>query len=226
MRMAIRLSRLRGGMLVALAVAVVFGFSVGMFYSATSAPSSNTIDVCVNRYNGDMRMARSPGRCASTEFAVQIKSYAAANLDDEYVNEGQPDSIRSEMITDGEVKNDDLADDVVTSDKILDGAVRPEDIHPELETFIDDQSIGSGWHIVEQTKQLGAGAKNDVEVECPAGQRVLGGGGDVKVFGVYLLASRPLTLDPLRSLYAWEAAYDNTTDQPVTITVYAICAHP
>lgn len=103
-------------------------FFAGSIYQARSAPSSSTIHACVNRYNGDMRMPRSPKLCASTEYSISWESYDAGNLDSAYVNENQANSITSDMIVDGEVQNSDLSADSVTGDKVLDGTLSAADL--------------------------------------------------------------------------------------------------
>lgn len=47
--------------------------------SASAQAADGTIYVCANRYNGDLRLSRVPGHCASTEIPLELVSKAGAD---------------------------------------------------------------------------------------------------------------------------------------------------
>ena len=103
-------------------------FTLGSALIARGAPSGSTFYACVNRFTGQMRGTFTNGQCSTGEYQVSWNSFTGAELDDEYVNEDQPDSITSAMIIDGQVMNGDLAADSVTTDKILNETVNADDL--------------------------------------------------------------------------------------------------
>lgn len=67
----------RLGYAIAALMLVAVGAAIGAGIAITTATShDNTINACVNRYNGDVRITRTPGRCASTEYALDWERYS------------------------------------------------------------------------------------------------------------------------------------------------------
>ena len=185
--------------LVASMVALALALSSALI--VRGAPTGSTSYACVNRYTGQMRFTFTNGQCSASEYQISWNSFTGADLDAEYVNEGQPDSITSAMIVDGQVMNSDLAADSITTDKILDGAVGVDDLgtgsvgsdeivngsiaqgdlDAGLQTWIDNQTL-EGYEIRQSTT---IGPRPDpiiggITMHClSTGQRVVGGGVNV-----------------------------------------------
>lgn len=67
---------------VAIVVLVAVGAALGAGIAITTASShANTVNACVNRYNGDVRIPRRAGQCASTEFAIDWQRTETGGVD-------------------------------------------------------------------------------------------------------------------------------------------------
>jgi hypothetical protein len=77
-----------------------------------------------------------------------------------------------------------------------------------------------GWEVVVSPTQTVPGDTGDgTHVDCPAGKRVLGGGGSSATFSMDLVSSAPTDLGA-----GWAVLYQNRNTAPRTYYVWAVCA--
>jgi hypothetical protein len=118
-------------------------------------------------------------------------------------------SIRSVDIVDGEVKTADLANNAVTSGKIKNGEVKTEDIA--------GGAIQPKVHIVRSPGiEVGVGDAESVNVDCPSGE-IVTGGGFVTGAGIIIEASYPLDEN------TWRVYADNVGGGVQGFSAYAVC---
>lgn len=77
----------------------------------------------------------------------------------------------------------------------------------------------SGWQRVSATSSSNSSNKSQT-IDCPAGKKLLGGGGSISLSGnVAITASNPVDDDT----WSVTAAEVNTENSSWTVTAYAIC---
>lgn len=112
-------------------------------------------------------MVTSVGTLGSAPFSVQQPA-----------SDRQGPRITSANIVDGEVRNQDLADDAVTSDKIRDGGVQAEDLDPSIQ--IGGETPSFILQVTERSNTLTIPEDGfnpfTVGVQCNSDEVVTGGG--------------------------------------------------
>ena len=127
-------------------------------------------------------------------------------------------SVTSGSIKDGEVKTADLADGAVTSAKIADGTIQEEDIADGV--IPDGGGIQLNVHVVSDTFPIQRGLVDGVEVDCPSGEILTGGGYNAQILGVEILTNAPKDAD------TWSVIATSTLDAVITVSAYALCIDP
>ena len=186
----------------------------------------------------------------ATAFAA-IKKVGANEIKANSIKTGK---IVKEAVTKGKIKNgavseSKLADGAVTTNKIADNAVTTPKIAKDAVTTekiaanaINNAKIGNGAlsanklaGITVQTESasVAAGAGGSANVDCPAGQRAISGGGAWNIFSKDLLylSSRPIksTADVTQMADGevaggWRASGFNNTGAAQLILVWVLCA--
>lgn len=159
------------------------------------------------------------------------------------------EAVAAGKIKTGAVTTDKLASSAVTSDKIADNAVTTNKIANNAVTTakIADNAV-TGVKIANgsisasklgpitvqtETASVANNADGSANVDCPAGQRAISGGGawDVFATGLSFLSSRPIrsSADPGQMADGevaggWRASGHNTSGAPVGILVWVLCA--
>lgn len=111
--------RFNSGVRIALAVVVALAALAAFLMSSPVSPASaqedddGVISGCVNRYNGDLRVPRVPGQCASTEYPIEfISKDGADNTEQELLD--RIDELEEEL-------NQRIDDEVQTINLRIDG---------------------------------------------------------------------------------------------------------
>jgi hypothetical protein len=155
--------------------------------------------------------------------ALLVPSYAAQKITSaDIVNE----TILSEDIKNGEVKNADLGTDAVTSTKIKNGEVGTDDLTSELRAKIDGlqqqlDNLKFETVRVQESVTVAAGSSASVNVQCPDGTEVTGGGYFTLIGGFEIIVDRPEGSVPDASQYQITARNNSPADQE--IIAYAEC---
>ena len=144
------------------------------------------------------------------------------------------DAVTTEKIEDGQVTTDDLADDAVTSEKIADGEVTSADVADGTITSTDiaEGTIpppGGGTpnvHVAFGPRVFVPAQEDRTSIaRCPDGFVVIGGGFDTSSVAVYYSAPTPLQ----NNAAGWEIRAFNpflVGDSRFPIQAYAICMGP
>lgn len=126
--------------------------------------------------------------------------YAAARIGTADIKNG---AVTNKKLDDNAVTTGKIKDGSVTSTKIANGQVRAADLGPTIVV----------------TKQSGTIPDNDngtVDAPCPAGSKVISGGGEPSVFGVQMVTSIPKD-------NGWRYQGRNLSGVPATMSAYAMC---
>jgi hypothetical protein len=127
-------------------------------------------------------------------------------------------SVTSTKIANNAVIGTKIADNAVTSTKIAAGSVTASKLGPIT--------------VQTETATVATGGNGSVNVDCPAGQRAISGGGSWDVFeaNLFFLATRPIRSSADVGQMAdgevpggWRASGRNTTGAPVNILVWVLC---
>jgi trimeric autotransporter adhesin len=138
-------------------------------------------------------------------------------------------AVTASKLKDGSVTNTKIADNAVTTGKIADSAVTGAKIASGAVT-----ASKLGAITVQTAKQaVAASAGDSANVDCPAGQRAISGGGAWNTFNKDLsfLSTRPIRSSTDTGQMAngevaggWRASGFNATGAPDTILVWVLCA--
>ena len=167
-------------------------------------------------------------------------AYAGISLSD--------NSVSSDQIANGQVRNADLHNSSVDTLKIRNGTIRAVDLSPAARAALKgNQGIQGnqgppgvvGAITVQRADQpLPPGVNTVIDAACPAGTRIIGGGGSATPSGVdiHLIVSGPSHPAPIapvtdppssgNTFTGWRVVYLNTVGGLTTAvgSAYAICA--
>jgi hypothetical protein len=147
-------------------------------------------------------------------------------------------SVLTDKLADESVTSGKLAKDSVLTDKILNSAVTGEKLAAGSVSAgkIANGAVGAAklGAITVQTENVSVanGGNGSVNVDCPAGQRAISGGGSWGIFAadLFFLATRPIRSSADSGPMAdgqvpggWRASGRNTTGGPVEIRVWVVC---
>lgn len=138
-------------------------------------------------------------------------------------------AVTTAKLADNAVTAPKIAKDAVTSEKIAANAVTTAKI---LNGAVSSAKLGA---ITVQTEQasVGAGVGGSANVDCPAGQRAISGGGAWGIFSkdLLFLSSRPIRSSADNGQMAdgqvangWRTSGFNNTGAAATILVWVLCA--
>ncbi|MGC1851396.1 MAG: hypothetical protein WA687_03025 [Solirubrobacterales bacterium] len=158
-------------------------------------------------------------------------------------------AVNESRLADGAVTTNKLADNAVTTPKIAADAVTTAKIAKEAVTnekiaanAVTDANIANGAisanklgaiTVQTETATVATGGDGSANVECPAGQRAISGGGAWDIFAANLsfLSTRPIrsVLDNGQMAdgevaLGWRASGHNASGSPVDILVWVLCA--
>lgn len=163
-------------------------------------------------------------------------AYAGSSLSD--------NSVSSDQIANGQVRNVDLHNSSVDTFKIRNGTIRAVDLSPAARAALKgNQGIQGPPGVVgaitvqhSADKPLPVAVSTTIDVACPPGTRIIGGGSSADPGGVALIVSRPLNPTPTApntdppssgsTFTAWRVVYFNPNGGPANATgsAFAICA--
>jgi hypothetical protein len=142
---------------------------------------------------------------ANTAKKARPRGPAGGDLNGTYPNP----EIGSQKVT-----TDKIADDAVEALQIAQGAVGPSEIAPGA---VRGEELGGTQLVVSPPVTVTAGENGVAAVLCPAGTRVLNGGGTTSSFRVHMVTS-------FQAGNGWTVAYQNTDQANArTITAIATC---
>ena len=145
--------------------------------------------------------------------AILVPTYAVPTIRSADIFD---ETIQSVDIKNGEVKTADLANDAVTTAKIANGAVTSDKL-------ASDTLGGIETHFVRDSTVLAIGQAGGVQLECPSGEQVTGGGyvTQPEVPAYINAPHEAATGIPV----GWDVAQNNG-NQAHGLTGFVICARP
>jgi hypothetical protein len=189
-------------------------------------PSPALLISCIALFLALTGSAFAVGIAKNSVRSAQIVDGSVRTIDlrDNAVNAPKlaPNSVGSEEIAEGAVESPEVAQDAltnqdlgaasVTSSEVADQSLTAADLGPDS---VASSELGAVTVRTNSTT-LAKGASGGVNVNCAAGEQVLGGGGQPGHFGTDLTSSRP-------SGSGWLYQAQNNTGDVDTITVFALC---